>query len=154
MAVERLQAALLYVKENLNRISWEVIRDSKELQELAIELNQKQLLAGHNSADENFGGYSARHARKRADLGLQTSHIDLRLTGKFYEGFVVEPGKEPNEIFRITSTNDKTSIFVELIKHRPGYGEDIFGLTEENLEIFRNAFQPKLEQRIALFLNA
>jgi hypothetical protein len=154
MDLTRLAAKLFYIRKNINSISWELIKGNKRLQELALDLNRKQLLEGQDSRENPLGNYSQRHATRRANNGLQTSHIDLKFSGAFQDAFEIKEGEEPDEIFRITSSNSKRDDIVKGLKYREGFGEDIFGLTPENLEIFKREFNPLLKERISFLLNA
>jgi hypothetical protein len=58
-------------------------------------------------------------------------HPDLFLTGEFFNGFFVEVD---NDSYLIYSKDEKTE---DLVKR---YSDDIFGLTDQNKEIFADTY--------------
>jgi len=99
-----------------------------------IEKNKGQLAIGQDSMgkaikDERTGMTTyktKKHIKKRQELGKQTSFIDLNLYGDFYDGIDVAVSKSG---ISITSTDGKTKYFDGGL-----YGNDLFGLNEENMD--------------------
>lgn len=85
--------------------------------------------------------YSSRHKKYRQGLGLQVDHVDLKITGQFY-----------NEInFKLSNTEieiDSTVPYSKYIEEM--YTPQVFGLTPENrreyiFNKFFNVLKPKIE---------
>jgi hypothetical protein len=86
-----------------------------------IDENTAQLDAGLNS-----NGYELPEYRSDEYAAFKGRTIpDLKLTGDFWEGFVIEQTKSNLKIWSTDSKTDK------LVKK---YGSDIFGLTDERLD--------------------
>tara|TARA_R110002020_G_scaffold166587_7_gene354702 strand:- start:229 stop:675 length:447 start_codon:yes stop_codon:yes gene_type:complete len=104
------------VKENANEI---------------IDLNTKDQLyrdGVKNNDDKIKPPYSNPYKKLKKSLSQPTDRVTLRLTGKFHESFFVNIG---NESFRIDAKDKKTKYLVKR------YGEKIFGLTDDNVELFQ-----------------
>lgn len=150
----RLQAKILYIRDNINEIMRDVLGENDHLQDLAIRLNKEQLVnRGVDSNSKQLGTYAKSYSQVRQAAGLQTGFIDLKFTGKFQDDFIIEDATG-DIIFSINSENWKRDILVERLRHRPGFGEDIFGLTKENLEILKDAMAPYIKLKINAILNA
>jgi len=98
-----------------------------------IDLNQSQV---YQSSEDSFGeplrfyssnSYAFEKEKQNAAPGF--GRPDLYLTGAFYRAFVV---KVSPRFYEINSKDTKTK------KLKSKYGEDIFGLTDENKGKFAN----------------
>lgn len=149
-----IQAKLIYVRTHINEIMRDVMEENEDLQELVINMNRQQLSEkGIDSKGAALGTYSDSHARARSAAGLQTDFIDLKFGGAFQDEFIIEDATG-DVIFSINSENWKRDILVERLGHRPGFGEDIFGLTEEHLQILKERMAPHIKAKINNILNA
>jgi len=100
----------------------EIVRDhSREI----IDLNQSQLLHGQDANGKSLGQYHneayAAYKRILNPLGV----VDLKLTGSFYDHMFVRANSWP---VTIDSTDSKRDMLIQ----GDAYGEDAFGLQEEN----------------------
>lgn len=125
-------------KLDLNEIASKVIATHKA--EL-IDFNTSQLQRGVDSKDSKLSDYESEvYYEFKASQGLATAGrtYNFFVTGSFYEGFVV---KESGNDFRIDSTDEKRGFLVSISS------EDIFGLTDENLdEYIQEYFLPDFEK--------
>ncbi len=115
-----------------------------ENQEEILDLNVAQLEVGKDALGELLDDYASdAYAQFKQALGSKSplGTPDLILEGDFTEGFVL---KVDGADFFITSTDEKKD------RLRDKYGEDIFGLSEESLEIIRPAI---LESFLIRFRN-
>ena len=94
--------------------------------ELAVELQQDQMLEGKRSTGRWIGDYSSTSKYFRKRLGRQTNYVDLYITGR-YQGnlFVSISGNKYGFDSNVNYAKD--------IEKR--YGTDIFGLTSESRRI-------------------
>jgi len=103
-----------------------VTRSLNKRKKQILDLNKGQLLAGEDSMGKEFGDYkSASWVRKRKKKGLQIGHIDLKFDGNFQKNMFVDISGAG---IKIGSKDDKTE---QLVHH---WGDDIFGLSQENLD--------------------
>jgi len=129
-------------------IAREVVGNEPTLKELAIRLNQEQILAGFDSKGNPTGSYAKRTVTNRAKRGLQTAHKDYRFTGNFFRKFYVVVVPFLGAIFKIDSTDSKRNKIIKGSGKTPAAGPDLFGLNEKNLEVFKSTFQPKFITRL------
>lgn len=123
MTEQQFTGKLLALPRHLNTA---VKRFIKQNEKNIIKRNQAQLLSGQDSNGDEFGGYkSASHVKKRKKKGLQTSHIDLKFEGDFQKQMYVS---FDGTGVKMGSKDKKEEI---LIHH---WGEDIFGLNDENFD--------------------
>lgn len=102
----------------------------------ALDLNTKQLFEGRDSQGQSLGGYKSQsYAQFKRTLN-PAGVVDLKLTGSFYSGFFAKTDKFP---VLFDSTDEKTS---EL---KAKYGDEIFGLDQNNLEEFRQEIKPEVQ---------
>lgn len=125
-------ATILDVLENFRSINLKQALPGlvNETKQEIIRLNQQQLFSGLLSTGDKVGVYKLRDYAERKNLlnPLPGFGIpDLKLSGDFYKGFVVEVNEE---IYNITSRDPKTGRLYSL------FGPDIFGLTEENKGLY------------------
>ena len=108
-----------------------------------IDLNTKDQLYkdGIGSDGQKLKpAYSNPYKKLKKALSQPTDRVTLRLDGDFYNSFEIIIG---NEQFRINATDRKTEW---LIKR---YGEKVFGLTKDNLDLFRQiVIKPELLKEI------
>ena len=124
--MQRLIDNLSYIQRNFDMYVEEVIRDNEQI---IINLNRQDQLynKGITSTSKDISSYRPYKSltiKIKQEKGQPTDRVTLRDRGDFYEGFYVryfEAG------FLINSTDEKTK------KLKAKYGEDIFGLTNENL---------------------
>ena len=122
-----------------------------------VKMNQEQLSKGITSEGKMIGdkppynhpGYFAEHKSHREKIGLQTTHIDLKMKGTFYESLIPE-FKGP--YFKVISNDDENKVHAlmfggnsssssncDCISVRDGgFGEEILGLTEGNSSNIEN----------------
>ncbi len=105
-----------------------------EHQEDILDLNVAQLKVGKDALGNLLDRYESEiyDAFKKNVLGSQSPEMipDLILEGDFTEGFVL---RSSGDDFLTLSTDEKDD------RLRAKYGEDIFGLSEDSLEIIRPA---------------
>jgi len=90
---------------------------------------------------ESIGGpYSPFTIEVKLQKGQRVDHVTLKDTGEFYESFRVQVDKD---FFTIDANpmKDDTNLFTE-------WGEDILGLTDENLQILINSARQQLTEII------
>ena len=99
-----------------------------------IELNQAQMLKGLTKTGEGIGTYSTsplgqQYSEFKASLNPEAGagNVDLKLTGSFYRGMKMQI---KGENIDIASTDKKAGALTSK------YGEDVFGLTLENWQIW------------------
>lgn len=97
---------------------------------IIVRLNKEQLRSGIDSIGRRLPSYSPRHIRARKKKGLQTSVKDLNFDGGHYAGLYSKADTKGIDI----ASNDWKSSLLE-----SDWGE-IYGLTEENLDIFIKEF--------------
>jgi len=107
-----------------------------------IELNtRKQLFdKGIGSDGQSLGQYSNPYKRLKKALNQPSDRVTLRLEGDFYKSFeVIIDDKQ----FKINATDRKTKWLIDR------YGERIFGLTKNNVNLFREiVIKPELLKEI------
>lgn len=108
-----------------------------------VKLNQDQLAAGVDSEGYPIGKYSSRsYAIMKHSMNPEPGmwNVDLILTGSFEESMMVDVNGD--EIERI-ATDSKANSLTER------YGDDIFGLTEDNQEYYNEeVFYPEFADAI------
>jgi len=107
-------------------------------------LNKEQLMDGNEKTGYQISPSYRTHKYARAKQSMNTRPPygipDLRLTGEFYRGFEV---KTFVDRFEISSTDEKTNDLIDK------YGEDIFGLNEENkVKYWNENLQPAIVRHI------
>jgi hypothetical protein len=116
------------VKENSNEI---------------IQLNTEDQLFDQGIGSDGLRlepAYSNPYKKLKKALSQPSDRVTLRLEGDFYKSFEVIIGKDQ---FRINATDKKTKWLVNR------YGEKIFGLTADNVTLFREiVIKPDLLKEI------
>ena len=108
----------------------------ESVKEKAEELNREQLEKGLNAKGEQIGEYGGFYKDTRFNQGLQTDFVDLKVTGKFHKSIYAKKEGEDVEIF----SDDNGEKVQSLLRggngvRKGGFGEEIFGLTNESKEI-------------------
>jgi hypothetical protein len=116
-----------------------------------VIFNREQLAKGENSKGEkigdkppyNFPKYFEKHEKHRIKQGLQVEFIDLKWGGKFYESIYAKKEGEDVEIFSDDNLSKVNALMYgggsegdskcgcQSVRDG-GFGEEIFGLTDEN----------------------
>lgn len=99
-----------------------------------LELNKEQLLASFNASGEPLPLLSVNTEKVN-----ETGRVDLKDKGDFQRGFIL---KESGGKVSITSTDKKT----DLLKTK--YGDNIFGLTEDNQTKLIEGLSSDIEKEI------
>jgi hypothetical protein len=138
MSLERLDqiaAALRKLPQELTVATGQVVSQHKHVLE---DANTAQLAAGIDSSAQPITPEYAPLTRTIKQLkGQPIDRVTLRDTGDFYSSVVLSLGSNS---FEMTATDPKAAGLEEK------YGEDILGLTEDNLEEFRTDYvRPELE---------
>lgn len=89
--------------------------------------------------------YSPRYAAKRKKLGLQTDHVDLKVTGAFHKG--ISAKKTANNAVRLGSSDEK-SVFLEK------QYDDIFGFDRSQQERVQVLVGGELESNVRRLITA
>lgn len=116
-----------------------------------VIFNREQLGKGLNAKGEkigdkppyNFPKYFEKHEKHRIKQGLQVEFIDLKWGGKFYESIYAKKEGENVEIFSDDNLSKVNALMYgggsegdskcgcQSVR-KGGFGEEIFGLTNEN----------------------
>ena len=111
-----------------------LINDAFEGAKETIEqLNREQLEKGIKSTGEELGDYVGYYREVRVKQGLQVDYVDLKVTGKFYNSIYAKREGNEYEIFSTdTASKVQSLIYGGNRVRKGGFGEEIFGLTNEN----------------------
>jgi len=97
------------------------------------QLNREQLEKGIKSTGEELGDYVGYYREVRVQQGLQVDYVDLKVTGKFYNSIYAKREGNEYEIFSTdTASKVQALIYGGNGVRKGGFGEEIFGLTDEN----------------------
>lgn len=124
-----------FKKHNFEKVLLNVIKDhDNEI----IDLNADDQLftKGVDSDGDSLPEYKSSEYRRLKRMLNPNSVTDLKLTGDFHQGFYVDAGRFP---INIDSRDSKTG---ELVRK---YGENIFGLTDENLVEFAQSILSSIQ---------
>jgi hypothetical protein len=107
----------------------------QETSDTILELNQQQMEQGidqdgekiHWLKDSHYP-YTRQYANRKSKLGLQTSVVDLKLTGNFYRSNKIRIESDEVDYFNDGELGDILE---------KNYGKQIFGLTDENKQVYR-----------------
>ena len=145
--------------QNLNQ--WKLLESllrEKELRNYILDLNRIDQLfnQGIDSKGQSLGEYAASTIlgtskfKGKIEKGQPTDRVTLKDTGDFYKSFNILFEEDGFEI-----TADENIDYVP--KLLDTYGEDIVGLTTDNLQeaifVIRGAIIRKIENKIAILLN-
>ena len=112
-----------------------------QTKEQYADLNRGQWAKGLRSDGSNIepAPYSPGYARKRQREGLQTAFIDLNRTGALYGGYAIN---QDSGVMRLSSEVD----YEQYVSRR--YTPAIYGLTDENMSIYRGVVRPIIMQNV------
>lgn len=134
----------------------EAINAARPHHEKIIELNRDDQMyeQGIKSDGSVIGDYAPLTKEKKAAEGQRYDHITLRDTQRFHASMKV---KFNDKSFKITADDRKTNDLTGETEYLTDiYGDEILGLTEENIEFVNQKFiLPSLQQtlRHKLFAN-
>jgi hypothetical protein len=119
-----------YHSINIDMLINDAFAGSKETIE---QFNREQLEAGKLSTGEDIGEYGGWYREWRIGMGLQVDYVDLKVTGKFHNSIYVKREGNEYEIFSTdTASKVQALIYGGNGVRKGGFGEEIFGLTDEN----------------------
>lgn len=118
------------------------------------QLNREQLEKGIKSTGEELGDYVGYYREVRVKKGLQVDYVDLKVTGKFYNSIYAKREGNEYEIFS-TDTDSKVQalIYGGNGVRKGGFGEEIFGLTDENKLTVKGLMRDTLIEIIEQVMN-
>jgi hypothetical protein len=113
--------------------------------EVLSDFIRKQLSEGlkPNGEEISLFGYSKMWASERANAGLQTDFVDLKFSGRMYEG--IEPVSVTNDVYFFDSDVPYTT---DLIAR---YGE-FLGLSEEDKDKLKELVREKIKPMFKNYL--
>jgi hypothetical protein len=114
----------------------------EENKEYIVDLNTGQLGKGRDSKNASLFPYANDdYAKFKKSIGSEAplGTPNLKLTGEFWSGFNVKTDKEG---LVISSTDSKSE------KLKSGYGEDIFGLTDESKKDLKTMLLPTYLEKL------
>lgn len=116
---------------------------NKEVKQLIIDLNTIIQLGseGIDSEGNKLRSYSEWTVLIRNEMGLQTDHVDFKVTGEYWNSWKVNVVGDNIEI---TVDSDR---FNELVNELNFSGEHV-GLTDENIEILSDMMLPAYRQYV------
>ena len=120
-----------------------ILRD-KGFQKFIISLNQNDQLfdEGIDSDGNSLGRYADFTIELKKEAGQRFDHITLLDTGKFYKSFKITVSKG-GFFIDADPVKEKSNLF-------DNFGEEILGLTKENLQIVIDAIREKILAEIRL----
>lgn len=121
--------------EKLSKLDLEsaLIQTIDETKEDFADLNRAQWAVGQLADGGVIGPpYTKGYAARKSSAGLLADTVNLKMTGAFYQGYGIVID---NDILRLGSEVD----YEPYITARYG---NIWGLTEENLEKYKEIFAP------------
>jgi hypothetical protein len=124
------QLAVNLQRLDLNKVCREVTEQRTD-EILTLNVENQLYNRGVDNLDASLGQYSESYKKIKKKKGQRTDHVTLRDTGKFQNLFKVKAKKDEAEIY----SSDKKSIW--LINR---YGREIFGLTDDNLQLMIDTF--------------
>ena len=137
----------LYKKVDSIKLRDQIIPIIKETEDVLISLNQDQLYyLGTEKDGTLLQPYRPYTIQLKEIKGQPTDRTTLFDTGSFYEGFTI---RTDGNLITFDSKDDKTQ------KLEAKYGNQIFGLTKENLTVysfgaFYNAVKKHIQEKSGL----
>jgi hypothetical protein len=127
--------------KNLSEIDAFRFAVNEDAKKLIIHLNTVIQLGEHgiDSDETSLGSYAPFTVNERSALGLQTGHIDFKVTGEYWGSWSVTVVGDNIEI------NVNKERFDELVNELNFSGEHV-GLTEENITILANRMLPRYRE--------
>jgi hypothetical protein len=131
------------VADNLDAI---IVRAINETESDFIKLNEEQWAEGtfNRKIPGTTTPYSAPYAKVRQKKGLQTAFVDFKFTGELYKRYKIDIGSKG---LKLSSDVDYEK---DLTKR---FGEDMWGLTDENLVKYRAILAPFIQRESKLQFN-
>jgi hypothetical protein len=110
----------------------------QEVKDMIIQMNTEDQLEeqGIDSLGRSLGDYSPYTIIEKQLKGQRYDHITLKDTGAFYDSWVVTVSRDA-----ITIDADDTSLYDQPLFQV--WGEDVLGLTDENMDILRAVIADK-----------
>lgn len=124
-----------------------VLATNKEWQTKALQLNREQLYSGVDSENRSLGVYSLKTILDKQRKNQPTDRVTLRDTGDFYASLYLVQKEKSFEIDSKDADQTKVNRLLDV------YGENIFGVTEQNKVILRELATPILAQYLKQKLN-
>lgn len=124
-----------------------VLATNKEWQTKALQLNREQLYSGIDSENRFLGVYSLKTILEKQRKNQPTDRVTLRDTGDFYASLYLVQKEKSFEIDSKDADQTKVNKLLDV------YGENIFGVTEQNKVILRELATPILAQYLKQKLN-
>lgn len=117
----------------------------QDIKDMIIQMNTEDQLEedGIDSLGRILGGYAPSTIQEKIAKGQRYDHITLKDTGAFYDSWIVSVNADA-----IILDADDESLYDEPLF--TVWGEDVLGLTEENLMHLQNAI---IERYIEIILN-
>lgn len=137
--LERLELKVQYIRENIGTLTGVLIQEYEIEYELC-QLNRNQLYEyGINSEGDSLIPYKNLHYAEMK-FNLRGKELtDLFLSGEFQRNFFIEVN---GEIYSFSSTDEKTGVLVTK------YGDNIFGLTNDNKQKAYFIIKPRLQETV------
>lgn len=124
---------------NLNEVM-AIVYEEPAFQQLVGKLNtDQQLYLGIDSTGASLGEYAPSTIAYKKRKNQPTDRVTLKDTGDFYKDFDIIVDEDG---FIITSFDNKTNKLVDK------YGNDIFGITDENFEAVLTYINARLKDII------
>jgi len=122
---------------SIDQIVIDLIKDNEKL---VIKMNLANLNSGINNKSEKLvPPYRPSTVKRKKRKGQPFNRVTLKDEGDFHEGFFVEYGEDE---FSLQGDDPKTRYLIRK------YGNDIFGLTEENIDELKNKIRERLTEEI------
>ena len=158
-----IRDAFIRVSEFVNQMPAVVEQIGTELSPEIVKMNQDQLAAGITAESDQIGdkapfyhpGYFDGHKQHRQLLGLQVGHVDLKMTGKFYESLFVEldgvkysimSNDDPAKVEALMYGGKSGGSLCGCQSVRKGIWEDILGLTTTMQNTYKKKEQTNLKK--------
>lgn len=129
---------ILNKAQNLDHnLTWFEAMD-EQVQDEIIRLNTEDQLGdkGIDALDQSLGEYAPFTVRVRSSLGLQTGHIDFKVTGDYWESWNTQVRRD---VIVITVNDERYNELVNDLDFSP----DHVGLTTENWDkVIREYIKP------------
>jgi len=144
MGLKKIQQTLNELKNFSIEQAMEWLFEDKRVHDFIISANTNdQLFDGGIDANGNsLGVYAASTIKRKRKLGLPTDHVTLFETGQFHKSWKLF--LDENHDFIISADTESAPYGYLLDK----YGEDILGLTEENIGRLRELAKIVVQERV------
>lgn len=125
----------------------EVLVNDREWAATTLQLNREQLYSGKDSNNNSLGTYSLKTILIKEKKQQPTDRVTLFDTGDFYSSLYLVKKEKRLEIDSNDSDQTKVNKLLDI------YGENIFGVSEENKVILRRLATPILARHFKDQLN-